>query len=350
MPNQNRSERIMKRMFMVVQDPFIDTETVSLADIYFPAAMWGEKEGCVTNADRSVNLMLKAVDPPGESRSDFDIFVDVANRLGFTDKDGDPLISFKKPGDAFEEWRKVSKGRPCDYSGMIYELILEMGAVRWPCNEKYPRGCERLYEDLHFWTGIDECENYGVDFLTARATARGDYADPDGKAFLRPAHWRRHPNPVSEEYPFLLITGRVVYHFHTRTKTARSKVLNSHAPQPYVEIHPNDAAQLNISMGDLVEVISPNGRWEGVAMVVDTVRPGDVFIPFHYGRGSLAANQHTWYARDAVSQQPHLKSSPVAVRRLSFGEPQPWLLQRLKELDGSSTEPFAAREYPSEVG
>ncbi len=76
-----------------------------------------------------------------------------------------------------------------------------------------------------------------------------------------------------------------------------------------------------------------------------TVRKGDVFIPFHYGHGSQAANQHTWYARDAMSQQPHLKSSPVSVRRLSFGEPQPWLLQRLEELDGRSVEPFAAREY-----
>lgn len=345
LPNQNRSERIMKRMFMVVQDPFIDTETVSLADIYFPAAMWGEKEGCVTNADRSVNLLLKAVDAPGEARSDFDIFVEVANRLDFKDKDGAPLIRFKQPKDAFEEWRIISKGRPCDYSGMTYELILEMGSVRWPCNEKYPRGCERLYEDLHFWTGIDECETYGIDFPTGRGTTRSDYADPQGKAFLRPAHWRRHPNPVSKEYPFLLITGRVVYHFHTRTKTARSKVLNSHAPQPYIEIHPDNAAQMNISTGDLVEVTSPNGRWEGMAMVVETVRPGNVFIPFHYGRGASVANQHTWYARDAVSQQPHLKSSPVAVRRISFGEPQPWLLERLAELDGRSIVPFAAREY-----
>ena len=349
LPDQNRSERIMKRMFMVVQDPFIDTETVSLADIYLPASMWGEKQGCVTNADRSVNLLMKAVEPPGQARSDFDIFVEVARRLGFKDKDDAPLIPFKEPREAFEEWRSVSKGRPCDYSGMSYELILEMGAVRWPCNEKYPRGCERLYEDLHFWTGIDQCETYGVNFLTGRGTARGDYQDPGGKAFLRPVEWRRHPNPVSSQFPYLLITGRVVYHFHTRTKTARSPVLNSHAPQPYIEIHPDDAAKMSISTGDLVEVTSPNGRWEGVAMLVDTVRPGDVFIPFHYGQGVLAANQHTWYARDAVSQQPHLKSSPVAIRRLSFSAPQPWLLERLEELNGHSIMPFAARTYEGTV-
>lgn len=345
LPNQNRSERILKRLFLVVQDPFIDTETVSTADIYLPASMWGEKQGCVTNADRSVNLLMQAVDPPGEARSDFDIFVEIAGRIGFKDKDGAPLISFKKPEDAFNEWRRVSAGRPCDYSGMTYDLLLEMGAIRWPCNEKYPKGCTRLSEDLHFWTEAERCQTYGVDFLTSRVTAKDEYIDPKGKAFLRPAAWRQPPNPVTTEYPYLLITGRVVYHFHTRTKTARSSVLNGHAPEPYIEIHPLDAEKMQISTGDLVEVLSPNGRWEGVAMVVDTVRPGDVFIPFHYGKGVHAANQHTWYARDAVSHQPHLKSSPVAVKRLSFGAPQGWLLERLEELNGHSIMPFAARQY-----
>jgi anaerobic selenocysteine-containing dehydrogenase len=351
LPDQNRSERILRRLFLVVQDPFIDAETVDLADIYFPAAMWGEKMGCVTNADRSVNLLLKAVEPPGEARSDFDIFVEVANRLGFKDRDGAPLIPFKEPKDAFEEWRRVSKGRPCDYSGMTYDLILEMGAVRWPCNEQHPRGTERLYEDLKFWTGIDACESYGADFLTGNTNTRSDYEriDPKGKAFLRPVHWRRQPNPASDDYPFVLVTGRVVYHFHTRTKTGRSAALNERAPLPYVEVHPADAERLEIGIGDLVEIASPNGRWEGAAMVVDTVRPGEVFVPFHYGHGAQSANQHTWYARDPISHQPQLKSSPVAVRRLSFGRPQPWLLARLAELDGRSTEPFAAMEFGGTV-
>jgi anaerobic selenocysteine-containing dehydrogenase len=258
LPDQNRSERIMRKLFMVVQDPFIDAETVDLADIYFPAAMWGEKTGCITNADRSVNLLMKAVDPPGQARSDFDLIVEAAKRLGFTDREGEPLIAFADPKDAFDEWRKVSKGRPCDYSGMSYELILEMGAVRWPCNDQHPRGSERLYEDLEFWTSIDQCETYGADFLTGAKNTRADYEriDPKGKAFLRPVQWRRQPNPVSEEYPFTLITGRVVYHFHTRTKTARSEVLNRHAPHPYVEIHPADASRLGIALGDMVEITS----------------------------------------------------------------------------------------------
>jgi predicted molibdopterin-dependent oxidoreductase YjgC len=347
LPDQNRSERILRKMFLVVQDPFIDTETVELADIYFPAAMWGEKTGCVTNADRSVNLLLKAVEPPGEARSDFDIFVEVANRLGFKDKDGVRLVRFGEPKEAFEEWKKVSKGRPCDYSGMTYDLILEMGAVRWPCNEEHPRGAERLYEDYKFRTGIDDCESYGADFLTGNKYTRSDYEhiDPKGKAFLKPAKWRRQPNPTTEEYPILMNTGRSVYHFHTRTKTGRSSVLNARAPHAYVEIHPRDAERLTIEAGDLVEITSPQGRWEGPAIVVDTVREGEIFVPFHYGHGAQSANQHTWYARDPVSNQPQLKSSPVALRRLSFGKPEPWLLERLAELNGEMIEPFASRRF-----
>lgn len=351
LPDQNRTRRVLEKVFLVVQDPFVDAETVELADVYFPAAMWGEKMGCITNAERSVNLLLKAVEPPGQARTDLDIFVEVADRLGFVDRGGNPLLPFQEPREAFDEWRRVSRGRPCDYSGMSYELILEMGAVRWPCNERYPRGSERLYEDLHFWTGIDECETYGVDFLTGNKLTRGDYqkVDPKGKAFLRPVHWRRQPNPPSEEFPFVLSTGRVVYHFHTRTKTGRSAALNRRAPHAYVEVHPADAERLGIGTGDLVEVWSPRGRWEGPAIAVDTVRPGELFIPFHYGQGPQSANQHTWYARDPVSQQPQFKSSPVNIRRVSFGAPEAWLLDRRAELAGESNEPYAARSVGGTV-
>lgn len=346
LPDQNRSRRILEQLFVVVQDPFVDAATVALADIYLPVAMWGEKTGCVTNADRTVNLLCKAVEPPGEARSDFEIFVEVSRRLGFKDRQGQPLVDFKGPRDAFEEWRRVSKGRPCDYSAMTYELLLDKGGVRWPCDEQHPEGSERLYEDLRFWTGIDECESYGADFLTGNKHTRSEYKeiDPKGKAFLRPAHWRRQPNPPSPEYPLVLSTGRVVYHFHTRTKTARSEALNRRIPNAYVEIHPEDAERMGIGLGDWAEVTSVRGRWEGPAIVADTVRPGELFIPFHFGKGHRAANQHTSYARDPVSQQPQFKSSPVQLRRLSFAEPEPWLQERWSDLQGANTQPYAARE------
>lgn len=112
----------------------------------------------------------------------------------------------------------------------------------------------------------------------------------------------------------MLITGRAVYQFHVRTKTGRSRLLNERAPHPYVEIHPANAARLEIGLGGLVAITTPNGRWEGLAMVVDTVRQGVGVRPPRYGHGSESANQHTWYARDPVSHQPHLNR-----RRLRFG-------------------------------
>lgn len=106
---------------------------------------------------------------------------------------------------------------------------------------------------------------FGADFLTGNKHSRVSYEhiDPNGKAFLKPAHWRRQPNPVTEAYPYLLITGRVVYHFHTRTKTARSSALNDHVPHAYVEVHPGDAKDLGLQTGDRAEIESPHGRWEG---------------------------------------------------------------------------------------
>ena len=92
-----------------------------------------------------------------------------------------------------------------------------------------------------------------------------------------------------------------------------------------------------------MEIGSERGRWEGSALVVDTVRPGELFVPFHFGKGLQAANQHTTYARDAVSKQPMFKSSPVAIRRLSFATPEPWLLERYADLSGAQIEPYATR-------
>ena len=197
-----------------------------------------------------------------------------------------------------------------------------------------------------------------MEFLSQNHMTRDQYAriDPKGKAFLRPARWRMQPNHPSAKYPFVLSSGRVVYHFHTRTKTARSEALNRCAPNAYVEIHPDDAKRLGISLGDIVEVTSPRGAWEGPAMVVDTVRPGELFIPFHYGWGVQSANQHTWYARDAVSHQPQLKSAPVAIRRKGFGALEQWMLDRYDDLAGKSIKPYAARtiggtvNYAVEIG
>src|SRR5713226_3646276 len=166
--------------FLVVQDGFHPTPTTEVADLVLPAAIWGEKEGTYTNSERRVSKVNRAVNPPGEASADFDIFLDFAKKIGCCNE----LFSgWTQPKDAFEEWKHVSAGRLCDYSGLDYELIERHGGIQWP----YPAGATevkttRLYSDGHFPT-------------------------EDGKARLLPVEWEAFPEQPSADFPFILNTG-----------------------------------------------------------------------------------------------------------------------------------------------
>ncbi|HLK44327.1 MAG TPA: molybdopterin-dependent oxidoreductase, partial [Thermoleophilia bacterium] len=225
------------RLFTVVQDLFL-TETAQLADVVLPAATWGEKTGTFTNADRTVHICDKAVDPPGEARSDLHIFLDYAARMDFRDKDGRPLVSWKDPESAFEAWKRCSAGRPCDYSGLTYQKLREDGGVQWPCTEESPHGTERLYTDGITWAHPEACETFGRDLVTGASVSEVEYRslNPDGKAMLKAAEYLPPHDAPSEDFPLDLNTGRTLYHFHTRTKTGRVPQLNDAAPEVWVEL------------------------------------------------------------------------------------------------------------------
>jgi len=144
LPNRNKMIEVMKKPFLVVQDPFL-SETAELADLVLPTALWGEKEGTMTNLERRVYILRKAVNPPYNLPSDFEILLEFSHRMDFKDRDGKPLISYRTPEEAFNEWKAVSKGRPCDMSAMTYEKMEELGGIQWPCNEQYPNGKQRLH-------------------------------------------------------------------------------------------------------------------------------------------------------------------------------------------------------------
>jgi len=312
LPNRNKFVEILKRrkVFLIVQDPFL-SETAQFSDVVLPTAMWGEKEGTMTNLSRRVNLLRKAVQAPFGLPSDLDILIEFSRRMGFKDKDGAPLIQYTTPEECFNEWREVSRGRPCDMSGMSYKKIEDMGGIQWPCNETFPNGKIRLYEDGHFPTGIDEAESYGTNIITGRPRTRREFAqlDANGRAILYGVEWSPPPELPDHEYPFYLNTGRIVYHWHTRTKTARSPLLHMAAPQGYVEVHPDDAARLHISTGDKVRVSSRRGSIIVPARITDTVLPAMLFIPFHFGSiaQNQAANELTVDVWDQVSKQPMFK-------------------------------------------
>jgi anaerobic selenocysteine-containing dehydrogenase len=321
-----RSILSQDRLFLVVQDGF-RTETAELADVVLPAAIWGEKTGTFTNADRTVHLSEKAVEPPGEARADLDIFLDYARRMEFRDKDGAPFPPWHDPESAFEAWKQASAGRPCDYTGLSYAKLRSVSGVQWPCTEERPDGTERLYTDGKFFAAPDYCESYGRDLVTGAPLEPTEYraTNPDGKAMIKAAEYLEPHEPPDDDHPFALVTGRTIYHFHTRTKTGRARQLQDAAPEVWVEMSAGDAERRGIAEGDWARVESTRGT-VAARVRIGGIRDGVLFLPFHYGywdtddptgaKGERAANELTVTDWDPVSKQPLFKTAAAGITRI----------------------------------
>ncbi|MFD1214234.1 molybdopterin oxidoreductase family protein, partial [Arthrobacter sp. GCM10027362] len=330
MPQLPRIRNILARpeLFLVVQDLYL-TETAQYADVVLPAAAWGEKTGTFTNVNRTVHLSEKAVEPPGEARSDLDIFLDYSRRMGFRRKDGAPLLDWTGPEDAFRAWQACTRGRPCDYTGLSYGRLRGGSGIPWPCNDEHPDGTVRLYRDGTFPTDPDYCETYGHDLLTGASVGPTAYRAlaPAGRAIFKTAPFSPPPEEPDAEYPLRYTTGRTVYHFHTRTKTARAPQLNRAAPDAWVELSAADAQAYGVGEGDIVAVVSARGRITAPVRIAD-IREGTVFAPFHYGYWDTgggpdshprAANELTLTEWDPVSKQPIFKTAAVRLEKVAAG-------------------------------
>jgi hypothetical protein len=241
------------------------------------------------------------------------------------DKDGEPLIKWDDAESAFEAWKRCSAGRPCDYTGISYGLLRGPSGIQWPCNERAPAGTERLYPDGEFFGAApDTCESYGKDMITGAPQDQDEYKglNPDGKAIIKAAEYVGPHGQPSSQFPYQLTTGRTLYHFHTRTKTARAPQLNAAAPQVWIEMSKADAAREDFCEGDLIEVASARGQIQG-QLRISGIRDGIVFVPFHYGYWDApdgpgrAANELTITDWDPLSKQPIFKTAAASVRRLS---------------------------------
>ncbi len=290
-PDQAKLKKAFSKLeFLAVQDGYHPTPTTELAHLVLPAAIWGEKEGTYTNSERRVSKVNVAVKPPGEARPDFDIFLDIAERLGVR---GDLFPGWQGPRDAFEEWRRVSRGRLCDYSGITYEA-LEERSVQWPRSADapggVPGGCPRLYTDGRFQTD-------------------------DGRAVLFRVKSELPPEEPGEDFPFLLNTGRTVEHWHTRTKTGRVPILEESAPEAWIEINPADARRLGVRNHEYVAVSSRRGRIDRVRVrVTSIVGPAQVFMPFHFAEAN--ANNLTLDVSDPISREPNFKQCAVRIEAI----------------------------------
>ncbi len=321
-----RSILAQERLFVVVQDAFM-TETAALADVVLPAAIWGEKTGTFTNADRTVHLSEKAIDPPGQARPDLDILLDYARRMDFRDRDKNPLPAWTDPESAFRAWQRCSAGRPCDYTGLSYDKLRGAGGIQWPCNAEHPGGTERIYVDGQFWAHPEYCEAYGKDLITGVPLEPTEYRalNPSGKAIIKAAEYLPAHERPSDDYPFALITGRTLYHFHTRTKTARAPELDAAAPEVWVELSAADAERVGVCEGDLVAVTTPRGCVTAAARIT-AIRDGVLFVPFHYGYWDSSADNHHRAANeltitewDPASKQPIFKTAAARLQRVRAG-------------------------------
>lgn len=285
-PNRERTERALRNLdLLVVQDAFA-SPTVALADVVLPAATWGEKDGTYTNAERRVSRARAAVSPPGEALSDFDVFLRIADAAGVRHE---IFPGWTTPGDAYEEWRRVSAGRPCDHSGITYEAIDRHGGVQWPCDDETaatsPGGTTQLYAD-------------------------GVFHHDDGRVHLAVVDPEPFGDRPDDDFPLVLNTGRTVEHWHTRTKTGRAQVLESMVPEAWVSVNPADADRSGISSGDRIAIASRRGRVDDiVARVTATVREGEVFVPMHFDEACV--NRLTVDAFDPVSREPNYKQCAV---------------------------------------
>ena len=274
--------------YLVVQDMYTTTETAQQADLILPAAGWAEKDGVFINSERRLGLVKKVAEAPSEALSDFNIFKLISHYWGCADL-------FKKwstPEAVFKLLTELSEGQPCDFSGVTgYRMIDDLGGVQWPCRSSDVAGLaannqRRLFSDNAFYH--------------ADAKAKFIFATPTEVA-----------EPTSEEYPFVLLTGRgTSAQWHTETRTNKSAVLRKLYPASiYIEIHPDDAERLGIAPNSLITVKSRRASIEVTASVTPSVFPGQLFMPMHYAK----ANQLTQASFDPYSRQPSYKFCAVEI-------------------------------------
>jgi formate dehydrogenase (coenzyme F420) alpha subunit len=264
--------------FLVVQDIFL-TETAELADVVLPATSWAEKDGTFTSTERRVQYIRKAVDAPGEARSDWSIICDIAKKMG------SDLFNYDSPQDIFEEVRKVTP----QYAGMNKERLEKPEALHWPCPDEEHPGTPILWGE--------KC------------------ATPDGLGVLMPIEFIPPAELPDEEYPFTLTTGRMLFHWHTGSMTRRSKTLDREVPTGFVEINTEDAAELGIKNKELVRVKTRRGEIEIGAKVTPDIMKGIIFIPFHFVE--CAANTLTQsFALDPAAKMPEFKVSAASIEKL----------------------------------
>ncbi len=271
-PDLNHVEEALKKTeFLVVQDIFL-TETAALADVVLPAASFAEKEGTFSNTERRVQRVRKAIDPIGNSKADWVILMELLNRLGIDKK-------YANPSEIMEEIASLTPS----YGGITYDRLDQLGSLQWPC---------------------PTTDHPGTVYLHKASIARG-------KGLFKAIEYKASNELPDKDYPYVLTTGRILYHYHTRTMTGKVDGLNALSPESFIEINPVTAKNLGIKDGAKVSVSSRRGELTTVAKLTRTIKEGVLFMPFHFAEG--AANILTNPALDPISKIPEYKVCAVNI-------------------------------------
>lgn len=284
LPDTNKVRESLEGLDFYVCIDFFMSEGSRYADVVLPGSAWSEDEGVTCNSEGRVVKINKANDSPGEARADWWIVQEIARRFG-----RGKYFTFNSPREIFDELRVASRGGNADYYGITWEKIEANNGIFWPCPTEDHPGTPRLFEERFY--------------------------HPDGKAKFHAIEYHGPKEVPDDEYPLILTSGRVVYQYLSGNQTRRIGFLVQQCPEPYVEIHPETAMKLKINDGERVRVISRRGEGVFPALIVRTIRPDTIFIPYHWGE-QLAVNQLTNPALDPTSKIPEFKACSARIEKI----------------------------------
>jgi ferredoxin-nitrate reductase len=317
LPDLNKVEKgLQNAKFVVVQDISNRSDTIKYADVVLPAAGWLEKEGTMTNSERRITHLPKMIDAPGEALPDTEIIIKFAEKMGF-----EKSFNYANDSEIYDEHVRTTIGTNINIEGLNYEILKEKRSVQWPYlnSPLAPKGGIKsldLVEDNKNYFGTERL--FVPDQSTPPLGAGGLFYTPNGRAKIGAIPDENQSEPLDEDFPLILTTGRIRDQWHTMTKTGKVNKLNKHIDQPYLEIHPKDAEKRQIIDNQVVEVITRRGTAQVKAKITTDIKQGVCFMPMHFGKilnsNFGRVNNLTNSLYDPKSKEPDFKFSAVEVK------------------------------------
>jgi ferredoxin-nitrate reductase len=310
LPDLNMVEKgLQNAKFVVVQDISNRSDTVKYADVVLPAAAWAEKDSVFTNSERRITLLPKVIDAPGEALDDTEIIKRFAEKMGFGQS-----FNYLNNSEIYDEHVQSTKGTNIDISGVSYEYLRENRSYQWGRFDVR----DSMFDARNNESPTPNIEHRTSNIETKRLFTDHKFYTPNQRAKIHAVPDENLSEKLSEDFPLILTTGRIRDQWHTMTKTGKVNKLNQHIAQPYIEIHPNDAEERNLSDNQLVIIENRRGNTTVKIKITTDVKQGVCFMPMHFGKilgkDFGRTNNLTNTLLDPRSKEPDFKYSAVQVR------------------------------------